>query len=300
MLAFKPSLQAAVFAFFGAVVAAALLILLPCLRRNRIAAFFFAVMVLAAIAESCLLPVSKNLGFVAVGTYGLMASFIAGWVTRSRQSRETLSYRIAVWTACVLLLLVHVPGAIAARIATVKAVAFIFGPANQRPRNWQNSENARVVFVNAPWPAAMMYMPSIQALHNLPLPKTMRALVPACTSFDLQRTDDKTLVIQSHGRNIFSSDAVGPMHLANALSTINRILAEPRCSKGDRYRVNGLTVEVLESDAADLPSRVAFRFDTSLDSPDFHWLQFDWETFSQEPFTLPAIGQGITLSGPAG
>jgi hypothetical protein len=57
-------------------------------------------------------------------------------------------------------------------------------------------------------------------------------------------------------------------------------------------------VEVLESDASDLPSRIAFRFDTSLDSPDFHWLCSDWRTGSYQPFKIPAIGQSVTLSGP--
>jgi hypothetical protein len=51
-------------------------------------------------------------------------------------------------------------------------------------------------------------------------------------------------------------------------------------------------------DASDLPSRVAFHFDTSLDSPDFHWFWFNWRTSSSESFKMPAIGQSVTLSGP--
>jgi hypothetical protein len=127
----------------------------------------------------------------------------------------------------------------------------------------------------------------------------MRTLVAGCTSFDLQRTDDKTLMIQSQAPDIFSCDDFGPFHVAYALRTCNLILGEPLSKKGDRYRAGGLTVEVLESNASDLPSRVAFRFDTSLDSPDFHWLQFDWGTRSYQPFKIPAIGEGVTLSGPS-
>jgi hypothetical protein len=125
-------------------------------------------------------------------------------------------------------------------------------------------------------------------------------LVPACTSFDVQRTDDKTLVIQSHGSSIFSCDDVGPIHIAYAFSACDRLLpAGSKYKKGDRYNLGGLTVEVLESDASDLPSRVAFHFNTSLDSPDFRWLWFDWRTFSTEPFKIPAIGQSVTLLGPS-
>ena len=123
-------------------------------------------------------------------------------------------------------------------------------------------------------------------------------LVPGCTSFDVQRTDDKTLVIQSQAPDIFSCDDLGPIHVAYAFGTLNRYLGEPRCKKGDRYDLGTLEVEVLELDASDLPSRVAFRFDDSLDSPDFHWLYYDWRTWSYQPFKVPAVGQSVTLSGP--
>jgi hypothetical protein len=62
--------------------------------------------------------------------------------------------------------------------------------------------------------------------------------------------------------------------------------------------LGSLTVEILESDASDLPSRVAFRFNTPLDSPAFHWLRFDWPTLSYQPFKIPAVGQSVTLFGP--
>jgi hypothetical protein len=76
------------------------------------------------------------------------------------------------------------------------------------------------------------------------------------------------------------------------------LLANPRYQKGDRYTLGNLTVEILELDASDLPSRVAFHFDTPLDSPDFYWLWFDWRIASTEPFKVPAIGQSVTLPGP--
>jgi hypothetical protein len=41
-----------------------------------------------------------------------------------------------------------------------------------------------------------------------------------------------------------------------------------------------------------------FHFDTSLDSPNFRWLWFDWQKFSTEPFKVPGIGQSVTIAGP--
>lgn len=294
----KPSLHPAIIALYGVFVIAALVAFLPWVRRDKMAAFWFTVMLLAAIPESSLVPLSKNFGFVAVGAYGFIASFIAGLMTRPSRLPEGLAYRILASSACVLLILAHVPGAIAERVVMVKAISFLFAQLNQSPRDWPGIENENVIVINYPCPLGSAYVPAYKAYFHQPLPRTLRVLVPGCTRFNVQRTDDKTLVIRSQGPDIFSCDDVGHIHIAYCFATCNLLLTAPHCKKGDRYDLGGLTVEVLETDAADLPCRVAFRFDTSLDSPDFRWLWFDWRTFSAPPFKMPAIGQSVTLSGP--
>ena len=297
LFAIKPSLHPVAVALYGVCVVAAFVIFLPWVRRDKLAAFWFAVMVLAAIPESSLVPVSKNFGFVAIGAYGLIASFVAAvW---NRRLPEQRAYRVLAWSACVLLLLVHVPGAIAGRIVTAKATSFFFAHLNQPPRDWPNIENQNVIVLNFPAPLASGYVPGYKAYYHQPLPRTVRALVPGCTGFTVQRTDDKTLVIQSHGPNLFSCDDVGPVHIAYVFSTCNLLLARAECKTGDRYELSGLTAEVLKSDATGLPSCVAFRFETSLESTDFRWFWWDWRTFSVQPFKIPAKGQSVTLAGPA-
>jgi hypothetical protein len=248
---------------------------------------------------------SKNLGFVAVGAYGLIASFFAGLITR--RLPEWLTYRILAWIAFVLLILIHVPGVIAGRVVTVKTIAFVSDAMNRLGDigDWPNIENENVIVVNPPVVAALASAPFYKAYHHQPLPRTLRALVPGLTSFDVQRTDDKTLVFQSKASDIFFCDDVGPISGRYLCRTFNLLMGKPKYKKGDRYDLDDLTVEVLEVDASGLPSRVAFRFDTSLDSPDFHWLRFDLQAAKCEPyqppyqpFKIPAIGQSVTLSGP--
>jgi hypothetical protein len=306
LFAVNPLLQPKVTAFFCVAVVAALVVFLPWVRRDKTAAFWFAVMMLAAIPAATVMPMSKNLGFVAVGAYGLIASFVAGLITRPSRLPEGLTCRILAWMACVLLILIHVPGAIAARVVVVKGTAHVLDGMNRLSDvgDWPNIGNENVIVVNPPCVLALAYAPSYKAYHHQPLPKTMRTLVPGLTSFDVERTDDKTLVIQSKAPNIFFCDNVGPIRGAYACRAFNLLVGKPKCKKGDRYDLGGLTVEVLESDASGLPSRVAFRFNTSLDSPDFHWLRFDLRmalASSQpyQPFKIPAIGQSVTLSGPA-
>jgi hypothetical protein len=300
LLAVSPSLQAKVTALYCVPVVAALAVFLPRVRRDKTAAFWLAVMVLAAIPLATIVPLSKNLGFVAVGAYGLIASVVAGLITRQNRWPEWPAGRILAWIACGLLILIHVPGAVAGRVVVANAAPSVLNRVGQLsdPGDWPGIGNDNVIIVNTPLPVACCVAPFYKAYHHLTLPKTMRMLVPGCTGFDVRRTDDKTLVIQSKAPDIFACDDVGPCHGAYACRNMNLFLGEPKCKKGDRYDVGSLTVEVLETDASDLPSRVAFRFDTSLDSPDFHWFQFDWQTRLYQPFKVPAIGQGVTLSGP--
>jgi hypothetical protein len=319
LFAVNPLLQPKVTAFFCVAVVAALVVFLPWVRRDKTAMFWFTVMMLAAIPAATVIPMSKNLGFVAVGAYGLMANFVAGLITRPsppsshmgdsgamNRLPEWLTYRILAWIACVLLILIHVPGAIAGRVVVVKAIAYVSDAMNRLGDvgDWPNIENENVIVVNPPCVLALAYAPFYKAYHHQPLPRSMRTLVPGLTSFDVERTDDKTLVIQSQAPDIFSCDNVGPIRDAYACRAFNLLVGKPRCKKGDRYDLGGLTVDVLESDASGLPSRVAFRFNTSLDSPDFHWLRFDLRmalAFSQpyQPFKIPAIGQSVTLSSPS-
>ena len=82
LFAIKPSLHPLVIALYSASVLAALAVFLPWVRRDKTAAFWLAVALLAAIPAATVAPLSKNLGFVAVGVYGLMASFVAALVTQ--------------------------------------------------------------------------------------------------------------------------------------------------------------------------------------------------------------------------
>ena len=116
----SPSLQPTVIALCGVLVVAALLVFLPQVRRDKAAAFWLAVMVLAAIPAATVLPVGKNLGFVAVGAYGLIASFVAGLFTRPGLCPRKAGSASWPGRSAWLLLLAHIPGAIGGRVITVQ------------------------------------------------------------------------------------------------------------------------------------------------------------------------------------
>jgi hypothetical protein len=302
MLAVKPSLQPQATLLFGVPVVAALAVFAPWLRREKTAVFWLVVMLLAAIPAATVVPLGKNLAFVAVGAYGLIASFLAGLFSRSGRLPHSLSYRTLAWAAGALLLLAHGPGAIAGRVLVTAGL----GPSWEHIErtldigNPPDLENKDVIVINSPVMLALAYEPFAKAYAHQPLPRTLRTLVPGCTSFEVERTDEKTLAIESKAPNIFACDDFDAVHPLYAMRFSNVFLGELEFKKGQRFERGPVVAEILELDAAELPSRVAFRFNASLDSPSFLWLRFNFQTRSHEPFPVPAIGQRVTVVGPGG
>ncbi len=298
LFAFKPSLHPIVIVAYGTSVVAALAVFLPLILRDKVTAFWFWAMILAAVPEAVLVPWTKNFGYIAIASFGLIASFVGGLFNRSSHLPERAGYRSIAWIACVLLILVHGPGAIAKRVAVTKVGAAAFHWAGGAPPNWPNIENEDVIVINHPLSIAALYVPAYATYFRQQFPRTLRVLAPSCTGFDVRRTDDKTLVLRSHGSNIFSCDDLGPAHIAYAFNAVDGLLGNFKCKNGERYNVGNVNVEILESDATGLPSCVAFHFDASLDSPRFRWLSFNWRASSSQPFKIPAVGQSVTISGP--
>jgi hypothetical protein len=300
VLGVKPSLQPLATALYGVPLVAALLVFAPWLRRDKTAAFWCAVMLLAAIPAATVVPLGKNLGFVAVGACGLIASFLAGLFSQRGGLPPSLTYRILAWGACALLLLAHGPGAVFGRLVVTAGLPLKLRSLEQVMDigNPPGVENQDVIVINSPSLFMLVYVPFAKASAHQPLPRTLRTLLPGCTTFELERTDEKTLVARSKTPNIFSCEDVGPVNALYALRFSNVFLGELEFKQGERFERGGLVVEILELDAERLPSRVAFRFNASLDSPVFRWLQFNFDTRSYEPFAVPPVGQRVTVFGP--
>ncbi|HWI56724.1 MAG TPA: hypothetical protein VNZ22_05825, partial [Bacillota bacterium] len=76
-LALNPHWQMLLSVFFVAFSVACVVVFWPVLRRDRAARFWAVVMLLALVPASTVGPLSKNLGFVAVGAFGVVGSFMA-------------------------------------------------------------------------------------------------------------------------------------------------------------------------------------------------------------------------------
>ena len=298
LLALNPTWKAmltVVFAGFNLLCAA---LLFPLLRRDRVARFWAVVMLLAVIPAATVFPMSKNMGFIAVGGFWVMASFLfyPGEPFQRGVFLRMLSRGLAAW-----LVLAHIAGALGARIVQgivspriprtfEKAVAFDLGP---------RADEKDVVVINDPTCVSLV-VPFDRAYRGQPVPRTVRTLVPGSSRIEVSRSGPSTLILTAKGEDLFSPPALGGIHLAYALGTANELLfGKGKWRRGDEVRRENLRVEILEVSPVGLPRAVAFHFASPLESQETQWLFFDWRRFKHSEFVPPQEGERVEIPGPS-
>jgi hypothetical protein len=288
-------------AFAGFSLACAL-VFLPILRRDAVARFWAAVMVLALVPAATVTPLSKNLGFVAVGAFGVTAAFFQHFC--SRKNRAALSFPVWMvsWCVAIWLLVAHVPGALAARLGLAVITPYI-------PLGWEQICTFEglpefgehdVVIVNDPAPTGAA-VPFDRAYRGQPLPRSIRTLAPGLAGMIVNRPDARTLVLTANGTDLFGCPALGPLHVGYGIEAGNDFLFGGRSwSVGERVAVKGFVAEVLELSPDRAPRSVAFRFDQPLEAENMVWLWFNWRRQDYERFTLPKPGGTSEIAGPRG
>lgn len=279
----------------------ALLVFVPFIRKDTIARFWFAAMIFAAIPVASV-PVSKNFGFVAVGAYGLIAAFAAGLCTKQNWIPKNIVNKSVVWLFCIILLIVHLPLAAAARFTAPKSTPIFLGTMGKLADlgSLPDAEDKNVVVVNTPCQLSLCEAPAYRIYYGQNLPKSLRALAMGTAALEITRIDERTLVIKSEQDNIFASDQRSPLHFSHIFAVLNHLfVGEQNFNNGNKFIIKGLTVEVFACDSKNLPKELAFMFDVPLEDATLHWVQFEWSTFSYKQFQLPKIGEKIVLPGPS-
>jgi hypothetical protein len=289
---------AMLFAGFSLVCA---VVFLPVLRRSVLARFWGTVMLLALVPAATVVPLSKNLGFVAIGVFGLIAAFLCHFAAREHRAALPLSLRTLSWAIASWLLLAHVVGAVAARIGLAAISPHI-------PDAWEQLCAFRateigdrdVIIVNDPAETPIV-VPFDRAYRGQPLPNSIRTLAPGLSGLTISRPDASTLVLTSKGQDLFECPPLGPFHVGYALKSANDFLFGGRVwCVGDRIISKRFVAQVLELSPEGIPRSIAFHFEQSLDSDNMVWLYLDWQRHAHLPFALPAIGGTAELRGPTG
>ena len=278
-----------------------LLAFLSVLRESQIARFWAAVAVLAAIPAATVAPLTKNLGFVAVGAFGVISVFLFDFASRARRALLAPALRAISWCVAVCLVLAHVFGAVAARVALAWATPLVPEIAAHACsfKEFDDIGEHNVIMVNDPSMLSGV-MPFDRAYHRLPLPKAVRVLTVASVSITVSRADDATLVLTAPGGDLFDCPDLGASHLCYVFKNANEFLfGRVAWKQGDRVTNSLFDVNVLEISAKGQPRSVAFHFHQPLESADNTWLWIDWPHWSLDRFILPHVGQTITIPAAA-
>lgn len=306
VLVLSPGWQVLAGALFLVFCLAGSMALLPVVREDRAARFWFFSMLLALIPAATVVPLSKNMGFVAVGAFGAIAALLARVLSVKPGSSDSAPAGWALRLAAILLIIAHVPGALAARTALAMATPHI-EPASRRacgfPRFPEIGERD-VVVVNNPCLLTTLATPFVRAYYSEPVPASMRTLLPANTGFRLRRTSERTLVVEADrstaSGDLMSCDDLGPAHPCYAIQGMNNILPGPDAfESGMRVTRKGFVAEIVETSASGALRQVAFHFDQPLESAQLVWLWFDWSTWKYQRFAIPRIGESVSIAGPS-
>ncbi len=281
-----------------------LIVLLPLVCKDRLARLWLIGMYLSVVPVCATVPMSRNLLFVAIGAFGLMAQFIGGLVTRQDWLPVSRLWRGAAWTLCILLLIVHLPMAAIVRISTPIMTSFLVKNVQSTmeigsPKGFEDQD---LVVVNAPNPSAFIYMPFLRAYEGQPLPRAIRVLAPGFGPLEIIRSDDNDVVLRARGGNLLafqeqnSQDSIDFAYFYRSVSDVRG--ARHPLKLGDRAELPRMSVEVIAVDGSGVPTEVLFKFAASLEDGSLRWLQWDWEKGRYVPFKVPAVGQAVQISGP--
>jgi len=285
-----------------------LLVFVPLLRKNRVALYWFVGMLLCVLPICATVPMNRNLLFVAIGAFGVMAQFIGGLFARENWTVRPRYWRVPAWILCVTLIFVHAGFSI---ISRAKSQSFIkkgfdifYSTIEVDPAN--DLTGKTLVVVNAPHPFLFIGLPFLRAYWNQPLPERTRLLAPSFTPLKITRTSEKTLLIEAQTGNILSTDKsrkeLEP-NIANFYYHFNSLFRPEDLpfKVNEKIELSDMSAEVISVDSDGQPTTVRFDFDISLNDPSLCWLQWNWKRSgfgSYSTFEIPAIGETSYTTGP--
>ncbi|MGO8698151.1 MAG: hypothetical protein ACLQVY_10590 [Limisphaerales bacterium] len=298
-LAFNPKWQMIAALFFGGFSLVCVFVFWLVARRNGVARFWAVVMLLALVPAATVAPLSKNLGFVALGAFGVMASFLVAFAKAEERAALPVLLRLTAWCLAIWFVAAHVFAAAAARLVLARATPLIPKVAGRACSfDWLGEIGGRdVVVINDPTVLSSM-APFDRAYLRRPLPKTIRNLIPGSMPFEVNRLDASTLVLKARQSDLFDCPAVGRLHPCYACKSANEFLFGERIWRaGERVTNSAFVAEILSVSARGAPCSIAFHFDKPLESEEKVWLYFDWGRWSHARFVLPRLGESVEIAG---
>lgn len=285
-----------------------LFLLLGVCRRDRLARFWALGMGLSLLPICATFPSNRLLMFVGLGGMGLLSR---AWLDVRRRSslpatapQRTLrlAHRgvIGLWVAVHLVLS---PWMLAGVIEQQRA---FFGAFDRAVSTLPQDETLRhkdLILLNAPSAFIVGYGLLRRASEGEALPRRLRLLTSSIHGVDVERPDERTLILRPRGGLLLSPGAgsadgldvptIDVRYVFQLLDLLFRD-ADPPFRVADRVELAGLEIEVREV-VDGRPAAIRFRFDRPLEDSRLRWVAWQGEGFAA--FELPDVGQRLTLPG---
>ena len=284
-----------------------LLVFLPLLRKDRVALYWFTGMSLCVLPICATSPMNRNLLFVAIGAFGVMAQFIGGLFTWENWTLRSRFWRVPAWILCVTLIFVHGGFAVVSRARTPKMVSFIFNTfySTIKVDPAGNLKDKTLVVVNAPNPFLFIGLPVLRDYWSQLLPAKTRLLVPGYNPLKITRTGEKTLLVSSRAGSLLANPSGKDfkpnfVYFYHELSSLFRPKDLP-FKAGQKIELSDMSAQVIGIDAGGQPTAVQFSFNVPLDDPSLLWLQWHWKKSGfgyYSTFEVPPTPDELNLDGP--
>jgi len=279
------------------------LLLIPLLHSSLQARFYGLGMVLAAVPICATMPSSRNLMFVAIGGFGLIAQFLATLIQRADCLYRLRPLKIAAWTMVSVFLVLHVPVAALSRIPqpqmarmmTTYLVPHI--PMDSIPTPLEEKD---IVIINSPNPFCLFYTSLVREHQNKPLPRSIRALSPSFGALEVERPSANTLVIRAKRQSLFAYESTSHFGEIHLYRKINKICYAnwDHLHPGHTQRLSNVSIQVNQVDKTGAPKEVTFSFDVSLEDASLVWVAYDHNNSRYRPFKIPEVGEKHEFTGP--
>ena len=270
---------------FGGIVFCGFIILLfiPVLRQDRSARFWATGMIISILPISAVWPHDRNLLFMGIGAMGLLACWF-NHISGIAWKEKSHLWRISVRSLMALFIIIH--GLLAPLVLpfTSCVIARFQQKIEMAARglpSGRECENALYISINAPnylfYVHNVAHMRAVQGDY-IPL----RALAVSTTPLLVSRLDQNAIKITADGGTLIDVEHGF------------RIYQHATSYQGQSVKQFDLVVEVLEV-LDGKPASAIFRFAAPLDDPLYYW--FNWEDGRYVPFSLPQIGETVSVEG---
>ncbi len=277
------------------------------LRRDPVCRFYAMGMLFAVIPVSATFPSARLLLWAGLGAAGLIGRFFGALVSSDLEFVESWR-RIPSRLLAGFFILTH--GVMAMVTFPLTAIIFTgFGRMVDRIGNTfpdrDNWEGKTAIAVNMPTGLMLSYVSTARALQNKTAPSQYRVLGSSNYPMLVSRLDERTLRVMPERGFVpppgtpdpaapeIRPPAIAPVYVIGMFDQLVRDFETHPFKPGERISLTGLDINITRVNEAGRPLEADFVFERPLEDDSFLWLRWDENGFL--PFSLPAVGQSVTL-----